>query len=170
MQLRAVKSDATHHDIDTALKWQQRDVDLITNSQGASHAHRSVTPKFVTPTAPWYIDNSWRSTTLPGTDSASSNQTLSFQNEHEWDSEWYSFNYYLYTIEQWALRTWVCCSYAHAQRSRATSGCWLWGNCSHYNGTALLFPYDIIRNIHSKGLLWSRLTDRLRVCSGSCIL
>ena len=25
--------------------------------------------------------------------------------------EWYSFNYYLYTIEQWALRTWVWCSY-----------------------------------------------------------
>ena len=24
--------------------------------------------------------------------------------------EWYSFNYYLYTIEQWALRTWVWCS------------------------------------------------------------
>ena len=25
--------------------------------------------------------------------------------------EWYSFNYYLYAIEQWALRTWVWCSY-----------------------------------------------------------
>ena len=24
--------------------------------------------------------------------------------------EWYSFNYYLYTIAQWALRTWVWCS------------------------------------------------------------
>ena len=46
--------------------------------------HRSVTPKFVTPTAPSCIDNSWRSTTLPGADSASSNQTLPFQNEHEW--------------------------------------------------------------------------------------
>ena len=29
------------------------------------------------------------------------------------DSEWYSFNYYLYTIEQWALQTWVCCSYEY---------------------------------------------------------
>ena len=38
--------------------------------------HRSVTPKFVTPTAPSCIDN-----------------------------------YYLYTIEQWVLRTWVWCSY-----------------------------------------------------------
>ena len=28
------------------------------------HSHRSVTPKFVTPTAPSCIDNSWRSTTL----------------------------------------------------------------------------------------------------------
>ena len=46
--------------------------------------HRSVTPKFVTPTAPSCIDNSWRSTTLPGADSASSNQTLPFQNEHKW--------------------------------------------------------------------------------------
>ena len=27
--------------------------------------------------------------------------------------EWYSFNYYLYTIEQWALQTWVWCSYDH---------------------------------------------------------
>ena len=51
---------------------------------GNSCNHRSVTPKFVTPTAPSYIDNSWRSTTLPGADSASSNQTLPFQNEHEW--------------------------------------------------------------------------------------
>ena len=24
-----------------------------------------------------------------------------------WTQEWYSFNYYLYMIEQWALRTWV---------------------------------------------------------------
>ena len=29
-----------------------------------TQVHRSVTPKFVTPTAPSYIDNSWRSTTL----------------------------------------------------------------------------------------------------------
>ena len=29
-------------------------------------------------------DNSWRSTTLPAADSASSNQTFPFQNEHEW--------------------------------------------------------------------------------------
>ena len=42
---------------------------------------RSITPKFVTPTAPSCIDNSWRSTTLPTADSASSNQTLPFQNE-----------------------------------------------------------------------------------------
>ena len=28
------------------------------------------------------------------------------------DSEWYSFNYYLYTMEQSALRTWVWCSCA----------------------------------------------------------
>ena len=46
--------------------------------------HRSGTRKFVTPPAPSCIDNSWRSTTLPGADSASSNQTLPFQNEHEW--------------------------------------------------------------------------------------
>ena len=46
--------------------------------------HRSITSKFVTPTAPSCIDNSWRSTTLPAADSASSNQTLPFQNEHEW--------------------------------------------------------------------------------------
>ena len=26
--------------------------------------------------------------------------------------EWYSFNYYLYTMEQWALRTWMWCSCA----------------------------------------------------------
>ena len=46
--------------------------------------HRSITPKFVTPTAPSCIDNSWRSTILPGVDSASSNLTLPFQNEHKW--------------------------------------------------------------------------------------
>ena len=51
---------------------------------GITCEHRSVTPKFVTPTAPSCIDNSWRSTTLPGADSASSNQTLPSQNEHEW--------------------------------------------------------------------------------------
>ena len=45
--------------------------------------HRSITPKFVTPTAPSCIDNSWKSTTLPTADSASSNQTFPFQNEHE---------------------------------------------------------------------------------------
>ena len=32
--------------------------------------HRSITSKFVTPTAPSCIDNSWRSTTLPAADSA----------------------------------------------------------------------------------------------------
>ena len=37
--------------------------------------HRSITSKFVTRTAPSCIDNSWRSTTLPAADSASSNQT-----------------------------------------------------------------------------------------------
>ena len=31
---------------------------------------------------------------------------------------WYSFNYYLYTIEQWALRTWVWCSYAGGRRGK----------------------------------------------------
>ena len=55
-----------------------------TTGGAVSPRHRSVTPKFVTPTAPSCIDNSWRSTTLPGADSASSNQTLPFQNEHEW--------------------------------------------------------------------------------------
>ena len=34
--------------------------------------HRSITSKFVTPIAPSCIDNSWRSTTLPAADSASS--------------------------------------------------------------------------------------------------
>ena len=48
------------------------------------HVHKSTTPKFVTPTALSCIDNSWRSTTLPAADLASSNQTLPFQNEHEW--------------------------------------------------------------------------------------
>ena len=51
-----------------------------------SSNHRSITSKFVTPTAPLCIDNSWRSTTLPAADSASSNHTLLFQNEHEWVS------------------------------------------------------------------------------------
>ena len=46
--------------------------------------HRSITSKLVTPTAPSCIDNSWRSTTLPAADSTVSNQTLPFQNEHEW--------------------------------------------------------------------------------------
>ena len=54
----------------------------IRGTQGC--AHRSVTPKFVSPTAPSCIDNSWKSTTPPAADSASSNQTLPFQNEHEW--------------------------------------------------------------------------------------
>ena len=49
-----------------------------------THNHRSMIPKFVTPTAPSSIDNSWRSTTFPEADSASPNQTLPFQNEHEW--------------------------------------------------------------------------------------
>ena len=35
----------------------------------ATQIHRSITPKFVTLTAPSYIDNSWRSTTLPAADS-----------------------------------------------------------------------------------------------------
>ena len=59
------------------------DTDMTTSSNGTIFRvtdHRSVTFKFVTPTAPSCIDNS-------------------------------SFNYYLYTIEQWALRTWVWCSY-----------------------------------------------------------
>ena len=51
---------------------------------GAQEHHRSITPKFVTPTDPMCTDNNWRSTTLPEADSASSNQTLPFQNEHEW--------------------------------------------------------------------------------------
>ena len=43
-------------------------------------------------------------------------------NSSSWslDSEWYSFNYYLYTIEQWALpalRTWVWCSYSYRSKS-----------------------------------------------------
>ena len=46
--------------------------------------HRSTIPNSVTPTASSCIDNSWRSTTLPKADSASSNQTLPFENEHEW--------------------------------------------------------------------------------------
>ena len=46
--------------------------------------HKSTTSNFVTPTALSCINNSWRSTTLPAADSASSNQTLPFQNEHEW--------------------------------------------------------------------------------------
>ena len=50
---------------------------------------RSITPKLTptpAPTAPSCVDNSWRSisTTLPTADSASSNQTLPFQNEKEW--------------------------------------------------------------------------------------
>ena len=36
------------------------------------------------------------------------------------DSEWYSFNYYLYTIEQWALRTWVWCSYGQHMKTKTT--------------------------------------------------
>ena len=47
-----------------------------------NHTHRNITSKFVTPTAPSCMDNSWRSTTLQAADSASSNQTLPFQNEH----------------------------------------------------------------------------------------
>ena len=49
--------------------------------------HRSMTPKSVTPTAPSCIDNNWRSTTLTAADSASSNQTFPFGNEHQWVSE-----------------------------------------------------------------------------------
>ena len=73
------------------LRWMDEWRNLLTSTHVGhrlchvgSREHRSVTPKFVTPTAPSYIDNSWRSTTLPGADSASSNQTLPFQNEHEW--------------------------------------------------------------------------------------
>ena len=51
---------------------------------GLPLTHKSMTPKSVTPTAPSCIDDSWRSTTLPEADSASSNQTLPFQIEHEW--------------------------------------------------------------------------------------
>ena len=49
--------------------------------------HRSIIPRFVTPTTPSCIDNSWRSTTLPAADSAGSNQTLPIQDEHEWVME-----------------------------------------------------------------------------------
>ena len=45
--------------------------------------HRNIASKFVAPTASC-IDNSWKSTILPAADSVSSNQTLPFQNEHEW--------------------------------------------------------------------------------------
>ena len=46
--------------------------------------------------------------------------------------EWYSFNYYLYTIEQWALRTWVWCSY-DANNSSQSWGrrSWDWPYSSH---------------------------------------
>ena len=39
---------------------------------------------------------------------------------------WYSFNYYLYTIEQWALRTWVWCSYGLRVRIRSIEKTWSW--------------------------------------------
>ena len=58
-----------------AISWTN--ADLLSRE---SWVHRSITPKFVTPTAPSCIDNSWRSTTLPAADS---NQTLPFQNEHK---------------------------------------------------------------------------------------
>ena len=58
--------------------WENGCQSWIMNT-GASHP-----PKLVTPTTPSCIDNSWRSTTLPAADSASSNQTLPFQNEHKW--------------------------------------------------------------------------------------
>ena len=59
----------------------------------ASNAHRIIKHKFVTPTTQLCIDNSWRSTTLPAADSASSNQTLPFQNEHKWVLEKNSDNW-----------------------------------------------------------------------------
>ena len=39
------------------------------------------------------------------------------------NKEWYSFNYYLFTIEQWALRTWVWCSCVQVHKSNFQ---WWW--------------------------------------------
>ena len=53
-------------------------------AQFLGFTHRSMTSKALMPTAPSCIDNSWRSTTHPAADSATSSHTLPVGNEHQW--------------------------------------------------------------------------------------
>ena len=73
-----------HHVIEAQYRSPWSRLDSLSKRSSGCPDHRSITTKFVTLTAPSCIDNSWRSTTLPTADLASSNQTLPFQNEHEW--------------------------------------------------------------------------------------